>query len=160
MRNILYSIGHGSRSVEIFTTLLKTYGIRYLIDVRSLPYSKFHARFRRHELEYFLRQNNITYVYMGNLLGGRPTDVTCYANGKINYDLVKTKDFFLEGIERLKKAYAADVSAAIMCSESKPGQCHRNHLIGKFLEQQDIFLTHIDEKGNCVTGDDDLTGKL
>jgi uncharacterized protein (DUF488 family) len=150
MKNQLFSIGHGSRSGEAFIALLKNYHINYLIDVRSFPYSKFHTQFRRHELDYALKLHAIHYVFMGHLLGGRPPDPSCYTNGKVDHGILRTKDFFLQGISRLKKAYAAEASVAIMCSESKPGECHRHHLIGKFLAQQEILLTHIDEKGEAA----------
>ena len=91
--------------------------------------------------------HGIRYVYMGDLLGGRPKDLSCYKEGKINYNTVKTKDFFKRGINRLKTAYSKDVSVALMCSERNPCQCHRTRLIGTVLDQDNILLKHIDEKG-------------
>lgn len=150
MINQLYSIGHGNRSSGELIGLLLKYGIDYLVDVRSFPYSRYNSQFRRHELEFALSEKGIRYIFMGHLLGGRPKDESCYVNGKVDYGIVSGKDFFLQGIGRLKKAYALEASVAIMCSESKPTQCHRYHLIGKFLEQQGVFLTHIDEKGDIA----------
>jgi uncharacterized protein (DUF488 family) len=85
---------------------------------------------------------------MGETLGGRPKDSSCYDDdGKVNYESVKTKDFFLQGINRLKLAYSKDINVVIMCSESKPCECHRSKLIGKVLNTENIILKHIDEKG-------------
>ena len=85
---------------------------------------------------------------MGDTLGGRPEDPDCYdANGKPNYENLRNKVFFKSGIERLKKAYEQKLSVAIMCSESKPAECHRTKLIGEELVNQNIFIEHIDEKG-------------
>lgn len=37
------------------------------------------------------------------IIGGRLKDKTCYTeDGKVDYEKVKTKDFFLQGIDRLK----------------------------------------------------------
>lgn len=144
----LYTIGHGSRKSEDFLALLKDFSIEYLIDVRSQPYSKFNPHFNQNELKFFLERNRIRYVFMGDTIGGRPKDTTCYDDeGKVDYEVVKTKDFFINGIERLKTAYNKDINVAIMCSESKPCECHRSKLIGKVLLTDNIVLKHIDEKG-------------
>ena len=62
-----------------------------------------------------------------------------------HYEVVKTKDFFKQGVERLKTAYNNDVNVAIMCSESNPCECHRSKLIGRVLNFENIILQHIDE---------------
>ena len=144
----LYTIGHGNRNQEDFLALLKGYGIEYLIDVRSQPYSKFNPRFNQNELKFFLQKHNIKYVFMGDTIGGRPKDTSCYDNeGKVDYEKVKLKDFFLQGIDRLKTAYNKDVKVVLMCSESKPWECHRSKLIGRILNTDNIVLKHIDETG-------------
>lgn len=144
----LYTIGHGSRKSEDFLSLLKEFGIEYLIDVRSQPYSKFNPQFNQNELKFLLERNGIRYVFMGDTIGGRPKDISCYdSEGKVDYEAVKTKDFFINGIERLKTAYNKDINVVIMCSESKPCECHRSKLIGKVLNSENIVLKHIDEKG-------------
>lgn len=144
----LYTIGHGNRKSDDFISILKEYGIQFLIDVRSQPYSKYNPQFNQNDLRYLLERNDIRYVFMGDSIGGRPDDSSCYDNlGKVDYEVVKTKDFFLQGINRLKTAYEKDISLVIMCSESKPCECHRSKLIGKVLKLDNILLKHIDEKG-------------
>jgi len=147
-KKALYTIGHGNRKPEDFLALLKEYGIQYLIDVRSQPYSKFNPQFNQNDLKFFLERNNIKYVFMGETIGGRPKDRTCYDDeNKVDYEVVKTKEFFLQGISRLKTAYEKDINVVLMCSESKPCECHRSKLIGKVLNNDNIILKHIDEKG-------------
>ena len=144
----LYTIGHGNRKQEDFLALLKDFAIEYLIDVRSQPYSKFNPQYNQNELKFFLESNAIKYIFMGDTIGGRPKDTSCYDNdGKVNYEAVKTKDFFINGIDRLKTAYEKDINVVLMCSESKPCECHRSKLIGKVLIIDQIELKHIDEKG-------------
>jgi len=143
----LYSIGHGTRKAEVFLKLLQRYGIKYLADVRSRPYSRFNPHFNKNRLDSFLKEHGITYVFMGDTLGGRPDDASCYTNGKPDYAIMAQKPFFLEGIARLKEAYNKDLSLAVMCSESKPCECHRSMLIAKALEALHIPVIHIDEKG-------------
>jgi len=144
----LYTIGHGNRKSDDFLALLKEFGIEYLIDVRSQPYSKFNPQYNQNELKFFLERNGIRYVFMGDNIGGRPKDTSCYdSEGKVDYEAVKTKDFFISGIDRLKIAYNKDINVVIMCSESKPCECHRSKLIGRVLNTENIFLKHIDENG-------------
>lgn len=144
----LYTIGHGNRKSEDFLALLKEFGIEYLIDVRSQPYSKFNPQYNQNDLKFLLERNGIKYVFMGDNIGGRPKDTSCYdSEGKVDYEVVKTKDFFINGIERLKIAYNKDINVVIMCSESKPCECHRSKLIGKVLNTDNIILKHIDENG-------------
>ncbi|MFD2918585.1 DUF488 family protein [Terrimonas rubra] len=144
----LYSIGHGARKSEDFLLLLQEFNVQYLIDVRSQPYSKYNPQYNQNHLKLFLESHNITYVYMGDSLGGRPEDPTCYDDeGKVDYTKVKAKDFFLQGINRLKTAYSKNLATVIMCSESKPCECHRSKLIGQELSKQHIQLKHIDENG-------------
>jgi uncharacterized protein (DUF488 family) len=144
----LYTIGHGNRKPEDFLSLLKNFGIEYLIDVRSQPYSKFNPQYNQNDLKFFLEQNGIKYVFMGDTIGGRPKDSSCYDNeGKVDYETVITKDFFINGINRLKIAYNKDINVVLMCSESKPCECHRSKLIGKVLNSDKIIMEHIDEKG-------------
>ncbi|WP_207510671.1 DUF488 domain-containing protein [Longitalea luteola] len=144
----LYTIGHGRRGSADFLALLKKYGINYLVDVRSFPFSRFNPQYNQNALKRFLEEHAVTYVFMGDELGGRPKDASCYSHGKIDYEKVKTKDFFKKGIDRLKTAYSKDLDLAIMCSESKPEECHRARLIGRALALDRIIVHHIDETGN------------
>jgi len=148
MLSYLFSIGHGNRSKEVFLELLQMNNIHYLVDVRTYPYSRFNPQYNQKALKEYLEKNEIRYIFMGDQLGGKPVAADCYTSeGKINYELVKKKDFFQSGIERLKKAYSHKLPVAIMCSESKPAECHRTNLIGEALAEENIFLQHIDEKG-------------
>jgi uncharacterized protein (DUF488 family) len=144
----LYTIGHGNRESKDFLELLKRFGILYLIDVRSQPYSKFNPQFNQNDLKSLLERNGIKYVFMGDTIGGRPSDPLSYdSEGKVDYEKVKMMDFFRTGIDRLKVAYEKEIPIVLMCSESKPGECHRSKLIGRVLSNENILLRHIDEKG-------------
>jgi len=147
----IYTIGYGARDIKSFISLLKAHKIDYLIDVRSTPYSKFNPKFNHRDLSYALKEHNITYVFMGDTLGGRPADETCYTeDGKVDYKKVETKDFYKTGIDRIKTAYKKGLNIVLMCSEANPSQCHRSKLIGmtliKELECKNC-LKHIDEFG-------------
>jgi uncharacterized protein (DUF488 family) len=148
LKKPLYTIGHGTRKPLDLLVLLRKYGIDFLIDVRSTPYSKFNPQFNQAELEVFLRDNGIRYVFMGDSLGGRPKDPGCYdEEGRVDYEEIKAKEFFIKGIDRLKTAYQKEVNVVLMCSESKPCECHRSKLIGRVLDTERVEVQHIDENG-------------
>lgn len=142
---MIYSIGHGNKKFEDFLNELNSFNVKYLIDVRTSPYSKYNPQYNREFLKSNLETANITYVYLGENLGGLPSDRSCYIEGKVSYDLIKDKDFFKIGLVRLIKAYEKDINVALMCSETKPEECHRSKLIGQELLKKNIPIHHITE---------------
>lgn len=140
----LYSIGHGNKQMEDFINELKSFNISYLLDIRSNPYSKWNPAFNKQPLEKALKEHHITYVFLGEKLGGLPSDRSCYdENGKVVYDRIKEKDFFQQGLKRLIRANEKKVKLAVMCSESKPEECHRSKLVGQELLKSGISISHI-----------------
>jgi len=150
----IYTIGYGNRTLAEFIALLKRYQITYLVDVRSQPYSKSNPEFAGKFLEKNLSENGIRYVFMGEALGGRPADRSVYdENDHILYDEIRNKPYYQAGIERIKNAWNQNLPIVLMCSELKPEMCHRSKLIGVSLQQQQIEVVHIDEKGDLKNHD-------
>lgn len=148
----VYTIGYGARDAEAFVAALQQYGIAYLIDVRSKPYSRFKPDFSKERLEELLRAAGIRYVFMGDSLGGRPDDPSCYdADGKVDYARVAERPFFQSGLDRLAKAHSQGLPVSLMCSEGKPESCHRTKLIGKALVRRNIPVAHIDENDELIS---------
>ncbi len=141
----IYTIGYGDRTVAAFIAVLQRYQIAYLVDVRTAPYSRFKPEFSKAQLTEALRQAGIKYIFMGDQLGGRPSDPTCYSDGRVDYEKVAATAGYQQGIERLRTAYAKQQRIVLMCSEGRPEQCHRSKLIGESLTQLAIALVHIDE---------------
>lgn len=155
MSGRVFSIGHGGRSLDALVAQLQQLGVPFLIDVRSSPYSRYQPEFSREPLGAQLAQRNIRYVFMGDLLGGRPSDPDCYdEQGKVNYQNVRQKDFFLRGIERIRTAYAKGTRVCLFCSEGKPWECHRSKLIGWVLQEHGISVEHVVPDGGLRTQDE------
>jgi uncharacterized protein (DUF488 family) len=147
----LYTIGYGAREIDAFIAILHRYGIAYLIDVRSSPYSRYKPDFSRERLEEHLHGAGVRYVYMGDTLGGRPDDPTCYdKDGKVDYAMVAERDFYRAGLDRLAKAYSQGLAVSLMCSEGRPENCHRGNLIGKSLVERGLPVAHIDENDQLI----------
>lgn len=156
---MIFSIGHGNRDFNDFVKLLHEYEVEYLIDVRSSPYSKMFPVYNRETLSNLLKQNNIIYLYLGDVLGGLPKDPSCYIEysdknkeeaRKIDYSKIEKKEFFQNGLERLKTADAKGLKVAVMCSELHPEECHRSKLIGVALQKAGIIMKHIDKNGKII----------
>jgi uncharacterized protein (DUF488 family) len=156
----LYTIGHSNHSIEQFCRLLDQFGIMILVDVRSAPFSRFNPQFNKETLAHSLDQHNIQYLYAGKYLGGRPQDPCCYKSGvlpaegtdylhEVNYREVMKRPWFIKGIAELVNVADTDVTA-IMCSEEDPAECHRHHLIAKYMnaEYPEIRVRHIRGDGN------------
>lgn len=141
----IFTIGHGGRTADQFLALLEQHHIGYLIDVRSVPFSKYQPEFNQDSIEPLATAKGIQYLAMGDSLGGRPKDPTCYLDGAVDYELCRTKDWFQKGIARLKNAASGGHRVALLCSELRPEMCHRTKLIGRELTLQGSQVVHIDE---------------
>ena len=142
----VYTIGYGARSIDEVLAVLRTLGVEYLLDVRSAPYSRFKPEFSKADLGQRLAAEGIRYVYVGDVLGGRPDDPACYVDGKVDYAAVAQTPAYRAGIERVRRAFTQQRRVILMCSEGKPEACHRSKLIGETLTRADIPVIHIDEE--------------
>ena len=147
----IYTVGYGNRSIDDFVKLLQDYNIKFLVDIRSQPYSRFSPAFSKDALDKRMKQHHMQYIFMGDTLGGRPKDSSCYVDGKVDYAKVREKSFYQKGISYLQTAWGKQLRIALMCSEAKPQECHRTKLIGNTLAEQNIDVVHIDETGATKT---------
>ena len=143
-QSYLYSIGHGNKSIEELISTLRNYGITYLIDVRSKPYSKYYPQFNKEALMLSINATgDIHYGYMGDLIGGLPQDPSCMTNGKMDYEKMKRTTNFQTGLSRIMHANEMGLKTCVMCSEGNPAECHRSKLIGEALWEHGIIMQHI-----------------
>jgi uncharacterized protein (DUF488 family) len=156
----LFTIGHSNHPIEKFIRLLEDNQVTRLVDVRSAPYSKYAIQFNKESLQHALSIRKIAYSYGGKHLGGRPADPTCYRNGslpageadylhQVDYAAVMQKPWFQKGIQHLLEL-AEKETTVVMCSEEDPADCHRHHLIAKYLlaEFPEWEIQHIRGDGN------------
>lgn len=144
---MIYTIGHGNRSLDELTSLLQLAGATCLVDVRAFPGSRRHPHFGRAELERTLPAGWIRYVWEGQALGGRrrarpdsPHIAMRNDSFRAYADHMETPDFH-SGIERLL-GLATDERIAVMCAERLPWQCHR-YMISDFLVVHGVQVLHI-----------------
>lgn len=131
----IYTIGHSTKSEFELGRILKKHNVKVLVDIRSIPYSKYNPQFNRFHVAKHLESEGVQYIWKGKNLGGK-------GGKEANVDYDKNLDWLME--------VAETENVCIMCSESDYKTCHRWQMI-----QQDVFLKddkaemfHIDWKGN------------
>lgn len=131
--NPIYTIGHSTHELEAFIKLLKLHTIRVVADVRSQPYSSRFPQYNREALKQSLKDNEISYSFLGQELGARRHEDCCYVDGQAQYELIAKTESFVSGIERLKWGMTR-YRIALLCSEKDPLTCHRTILVCKHLK--------------------------
>jgi uncharacterized protein (DUF488 family) len=138
-----YTIGHSSHRSDHFVQLLQQHRIEVLVDTRSAPYSRYSPQFDREALRELVAAAGIKYLYLGDVIGGRPRDENHYdEHGRARYAKMGKDEEFLEAIARLEYG-AAEFRVALMCSEEDPAHCHRRLLVGRVLVERGSELLHI-----------------
>jgi uncharacterized protein (DUF488 family) len=140
--SVVYTVGHSTHTIQKLFDLLKQHAISAVGDVRSSSYSRINPQFNRESLRDALRVQGITYVFLGEELGARTKDRSCYENGKVRYDRLARTDLFHRGLGRLKTGIKS-YRLALLCAEKDPIFCHRMVLVSRCLAEQGISVTHI-----------------
>lgn len=158
----MYSIGHGKKPIAEFIRQLQGHQVVCLIDVRSVPWSRWNPQYNQPALTRELNEYGIEYFYLGDALGGYPIDDTYRdADGFPDFGKMAENPAYKSGISRLREIENEQLNAAIMCSESKPEECHRARLIGVTLNNLGIELRHIlDSETFLLQRELDLSKKL
>jgi uncharacterized protein (DUF488 family) len=143
----IWTIGHSTRPIDIFISLLDENGVKLVADVRSLPGSKRYPQFNREMLARSLTEHGIRYEHFPELGGRRKARKdsrnTAWRNASFRAyaDHMETEEF-RTGIERLVDLAAESGPAAIMCAEAVWWRCHRS-LISDYLKVRGIDVMHI-----------------
>ena len=146
----LYSIGHGARSIDGFLDLLRTAGIRRLVDVRTAPGSRKHPHFGKDSLAEWLGQVGIEYAWERDLGGWRrphpgSPHTALRSGGFQGYaDHMETEEF-AAATGRLIEA-GSGRPTAFMCSESLWWRCHRR-LLSDALTVRGCEVLHLLDGG-------------
>lgn len=147
------SVGHSNHDWPAFVALLRGAGVTALTDVRSSPYSGRYPYFNKGPLESGLREYGIPYVFLGDLLGGRPASPALYdEEGRVDYERMRRTAEFQRGLERLTRGSLGD-TVAFLCSEEDPLDCHRGLMIAPALAERGISPGHLRRDGSIETNE-------
>ena len=142
----LWTIGHSTRSVDEFLSLLRAHGIGAVADVRRYPGSRRHPQFGQQNLMAELRAAGIVYAHFPALGGRRkpqansPNTAWRHASFRGYADYMATTEFHA-GVSALLEL-ALDARVAVMCAEAVWWRCHRG-LIADFLKANGHEVLHI-----------------
>ena len=143
----IWTIGHSTRSIDKFISLLEEHGIKLLVDVRSLPGSKRYPQFNKEAFADSLGRSGIRYEHFPELGGRRKampnSKNTAWRNASFRgyADYMETEEFH-NGVKRLLDLAAVAGPAAIMCAEAVWWRCHRS-LISDYLKARGLEIMHI-----------------
>jgi Domain of unknown function DUF488 len=147
----ILTIGHSNHTTDQFIELLRRAEVTALADVRSSPFSQRFPQFNQSELQRALATSGIRYLFLGDELGGRPSDVAVYdAEGRVDYWRVRRTAIFRAGIERLLQESRNDV-VCMMCAEEDPLDCHRALMVAAELVERGVSLSHVRGDGTRET---------
>jgi uncharacterized protein (DUF488 family) len=142
----IWTLGHSTHPIDVFVSLLTTYEISVLVDVRRYPGSRRFPQYNREYLSETLKGMGIIYHHMPDL-GGRRTPRPDSKNSGWRVaafrgyaDYMETEPFF-KSVSALEDL-AVQTSTAIMCSEAVWWSCHRA-LIGDYLKWKGWKVMHI-----------------
>jgi uncharacterized protein (DUF488 family) len=143
----IWTIGHSTRTIDEFISLLKENEIKLVVDVRAWPGSKRYPQFNKDALAESLTAHGIRYEHCPELGGKRKSMPdsrnTAWRNASFRgyADYMETEQF-QKGIERLLDVAAEAKSTAIMCAEAVWWRCHRS-LIADYLKARGVEVLHI-----------------
>jgi uncharacterized protein (DUF488 family) len=153
---LIYTIGHSDHTTAAFVDLLRQHGVTVVADVRSQPYSRWSHQFNREVLARDLERAGMIYRFMGDALGGRPSDPAVYGSGpeegRPDYARAELMDIYQAGIGELLEL-ARREQIAVMCSEGDHRHCHRHLLIAQTLLARGVHVRHIQPDGRTVEGE-------
>ena len=143
-KGVIYTIGHSNHETGKFVKLLHKYNINAVVDVRSIPYSRYNSQFNKDNIRNSLEDEAIHYLYLGEQLGAQYNDPNLFDNnGIINFKKVRQRDDFKKGLSRILNGLDKGYLIAVMCSEKDPLKCHRFVLISYALKKKKISVKHI-----------------
>lgn len=144
------TIGYGKTDIQKFIAILLRYKVNFIADVRTKPYSRFNSEYNKEALKEELAKHNISYKWLGKLIGGRPDDDTVYdIDGVVDYEKQAKTEPFLNGLQELEELSVPN-NVAIMCSEGDPLRCHRFLAISRQLAKRDYKVVHILDERNYI----------
>ena len=123
---IIYTFGHSNVPIEVFLEKLADHQIEVLVDVRTIPRSRFCPHFNQNALQTALAKRDIQYLFRGQNLGGRGLNV--------GYE---------DAIDELVGMAKKGIKMCVMCSEKDHLKCHRYTVLTPSFVEKGFEVRHI-----------------
>ena len=134
---LVLTIGHSTRTLKEFISLLHAHGATCVVDVRTVPRSRHNPEFNKASLPSSLKKAGLGYVHLpglGGLRRARPDSVNLgWRNASFRgyADYMQTPEFE-KSLEELVQ-WAKQDRIALMCAEAVPWRCHRSLIADALL---------------------------
>ena len=144
----LWTLGHSTRPLDEFSGLLHAHQISLLVDVRTVPRSRYNPQFNRDTLAESLKEAGLVSFHMLALGGLRKARKDSINDGWRNAsfrgyaDYMQTEEFQRALEELMAYGTGTKTRTAIMCAEAVPWRCHRS-LIADALVSRGWNIRHI-----------------
>ena len=148
----IWTAGHSTRSAEDFLTIIRSFDIQQIADVRRYPGSKKYPQYNKDEFRAWLNAAGIAYVHLENLGGRRKphpdSKKTAWRHTAFRgyADYMESTDF-AAAYQQLE-IIASGMRTAIVCSEAVWWSCHRA-LIADMLKFRGWTVFHIMSEGKA-----------
>jgi uncharacterized protein (DUF488 family) len=145
-KTIVLTIGHSTRTLEEFIGLLEKHDVSRVVDVRTVPRSRYNPQFNKTLLPSSLKKAGVGYIHMPGLGGLRHAKRDSVNMGWRNVsfrgyaDYMQTPEYD-QGLKELIQLANRD-RIALMCAEAVPWRCHRS-LIADALLIRGMRVEHI-----------------
>ncbi|HEU4522904.1 MAG TPA: DUF488 domain-containing protein [Thermoanaerobaculia bacterium] len=141
---LIYTIGHSTRTLDELVQLLRHNGVKRLADIRRYPGSRRYPHFSGDSLRQSLPAAGIEYLHFEDLGGRRKPAGESPNTGLRNEQFRAYADYmataeFHAAVDRLTQSEAR---TAYMCAEAVPWRCHRN-LLSDELVRRGLRVVHI-----------------
>lgn len=150
----IWTVGHSRHELPVLLDVLRGPGIEVVADIRSQPFSRYNPQFNRERLAAALPEADLSYLFLGAELGGRPPEPEFYdSDGHVRYGALARTERFDAGLRRLL-AESGRHRVAMLCSEEDPRRCHRRLLVTRVLTARGIPVRHIRGDGSVIREED------
>ena len=138
----IYTIGHGEQDLDDLFAALRKSSIQLLVDVRTYPASRRNPQFNRSSLTGMALRCGMRYRWE-EALGGKPRDRSLWTeSGVPDYRQIGESAPFQLALDQLIDE-AQTQTVAVLCSETRPEECHRSLLIQPWLVERGINVQHL-----------------
>ncbi len=143
---LILTIGHSTRDLEDFISILRTHGVTRVMDVRTVPRSRHNPQYDKDALPKSLGAAGIAYEHVPGLGGFRPVHKDSPNQGWRNASFRGYADYmqsaeFEENLRLLMDQKKGE-QVVLMCAEAVPWRCHRS-LIADALAVRGVPVEHI-----------------
>ena len=146
---MILTVGHSTRPIEEFLSLLAAHGVEQLVDVRTIPKSRRNPQYNTEALAESLHAAHIQYRHMPGLGGLRHPRKDSINSAWQNDSFRGYADYMQTPPFEASLRELIDASklhrTVIMCAEAVPWRCHRSliadALLARGIEVADILTT-------------------